>query len=445
PGYIPPTSWLPWWDWSASEIDAAVQSSRWELLWQYYSNPHMLEPNRLNFIPMELRGLVDDARRLQLCRDFTFEATAATALTAHHATPIKPTMHGMSPKKAHEVVCTVDYTRGLLASLSTMGVEISHAVDVGAGQAYLSRALRDDLGLHVLALDWSTVQSNGASRREGSSKKVSKGKLAADSLRTGSLSYETLRINPQSLQRAIDNWVARLEPSTQGKGNVPVLLVALHACGSLTLDILRTFLTQVKDDSESGRWKPAAALVVGCCYNLLAPEDQRLLTGRQMAFVENHLQMAAQAPSQWCRSPEALASTKLSFKKTVWRALLATIVQERGAAQDHEVVGKRLGRINASAYSSWQNFLEVAGQKFGLDLTGAKRDTELAGRVEVFQFLRCILGPVVESCILLDRKLWLKHKLEGTEFDVRLVNLFAQSSGSARNTAIVVEKSIPAS
>ncbi len=122
--------------------------------------------------------------------------------------------------------------------------------------------------------------------------------------------------------------------------------------------------------------------------------------------------MAAQAPLQWNRTPGAWASTKLSFRKTAWRALLTGIIQERGTAQDHEVVGKRLGRVNDTVYESWTSFLGTAGEKFGLVLTGAERNLEAEGRVEIFQLLRCILGPVVESFILLDRKLWLRNELK---------------------------------
>ena len=50
---------------------------------------------------------------------------------------------------------------------------VSSHVDSPTSQAYLSRALRDRLGLHVLALDWSTIQSDGAIRREKNKKKMS--------------------------------------------------------------------------------------------------------------------------------------------------------------------------------------------------------------------------------------------------------------------------------
>ena len=129
--------------------------------------------------------------------------------------------------------------------------------------------MRDDLGLHVLALDWSDVQSEGAKRREKSKKKVSKAKPSEEAARNGSLSYETIPIDPRSLNEAVHNWIA----SEEGE-DVPVLFVALHACGSLTLDILRTLLSASKDASNPCRWKPVGALVVGCCYNLSTPEGK---------------------------------------------------------------------------------------------------------------------------------------------------------------------------
>lgn len=99
------------------------------------------------------------------------------------------------------------------------------------------------------------------------------------------------------------------------------------------------------------------------------------------------------------------------------------IIQERGAAQDHEVVGKRLGRVNDAVYESWTSFLETAGEKFGLVLTGAERNRKAEGRVEIFQLLRCILGPVVESFILLDRKLWLRNELKVSTLSFFLIAL----------------------
>lgn len=154
----------------------------------------------------------------------------------------------------------------------------------------MSRALRDELGLHVLALDWSNIQSEGAKRREESKKKVSKGKAPDQPSRGGSLTYKTLPINPRSLHEAIDEWIS----SEDGEKEVPILFVALHACGSLTLDIFRAFISALRGDSVNNRWRPAAALIVGCCYNLLSPQGAIASTHTRFFWLNIR--------NCWCRS-----------------------------------------------------------------------------------------------------------------------------------------------
>ena len=62
--------------------------------------------------------------------------------------------------------------------------------------------------------------------------------------------------------------------------------------------------------------------------------------------------------------------------------------------------------------------------------------------LEVLHVLRCLLGPLVESLIVLDRLSWLREMLEDDNsdslFDADIVNLFDQATGSGRNIAIVV-------
>lgn len=105
----------------------------------------------------------------------------------------------------------------------------------------------------------------------------------------------------------------------------------------------------------------------------------------------------------------------------------------------------RLGKLHDSAYADFDAFLDVASKKSGLDLTHLRVAAtgaleELSGRLEVLHTLRCMLGPAVESLLLLDRILWLKEKLVevGAEVDARLVNLFHQGMDSGRNVGIVV-------
>ena len=75
---------------------------------------------------------------------------------------------------------------------------------------------------------------------------------------------------------------------------------------------------------------------------------------------------------------------------------------------------RRLGRLNDSVYSDWATFLARAQERLGvrLDPTTCEKDAATESQLEVFQVLRCILGPVIESLILLDREEWLRGELE---------------------------------
>ncbi len=129
--YHLPASWRSWWDWTPSQD---VQKS-WELLWEYYSQGQAVNASR---IPDELRYLVNNARRLQLLRTRGSEAVPPQLLpTLGNFTSIPLTeekIHGMSPKKAHEVVRTIEHLRSVLQRLSASGIHVKHVVDVGAGQ-----------------------------------------------------------------------------------------------------------------------------------------------------------------------------------------------------------------------------------------------------------------------------------------------------------------------
>lgn len=148
PGFCPSPSWSSWWDWSARDpSDASTNkptSSPWDLLWQYYTvtRPTELAANEdddvSDLIPAELRSLIDGARRLQLCRTRGTQATVPSLLA--HAQgprpryPNKSIIHGMSPKKAHEVVYMTEHVSRTLSSLSQQGLDVRYVVDVGAGQ-----------------------------------------------------------------------------------------------------------------------------------------------------------------------------------------------------------------------------------------------------------------------------------------------------------------------
>ncbi|KZT20016.1 hypothetical protein NEOLEDRAFT_1151649 [Neolentinus lepideus HHB14362 ss-1] len=524
PAFTVPTQWRDWWDASnRSLLD-------WLALLRYSEKVQRGGHTENATTPLSLRWAIDSAIRLQLPRNINVPCSGISdddslsvrhesrqsphTVLPGHASPKSnsqkqsPGAYGMSPKKEHEVTQMINYISELISSSQSLS-DVRHVVDVGSGQGYLSRALRDTLHLNVLAVDGDDHQTQGAERRaEKVKKRAGRGKApeqrVSDSI--GSLTHKTIRINSETLRYAVDEWISQQEADR----SVPVLIVALHACGSLTPDILR---------SGDHKWTLAGAVVVGCCYNLMSEPDfplsQSLATSshrpslklyrsqactlcdcdpapyidhstrpcsaHNLVLTEHHVQLAAQVPSQWTRTDQALHAAELAMRKVVYRALLgrwvgllegkeSDSVRRRPAADSESRDGKgtdpqgsrlkqpldlppnatsslpearlrvRLGKLNDTAYSDWATFLRMASEKTGIVFPEeAFHDPEavLRRRLEILYMMRCLLGPVVESVILLDRLLWMEEQLDGGA-DVRLVNLFDQAMGSGRNVAIVI-------
>ena len=455
--------------------------------------------------PDSIRRFLATARQLQLPR----------SPIVLDALPL-PSEHGMSPKKAHEVARMSTYVLRLVRK-NNIPEHTLRIVDIGAGQGYLTRALKSHLkSAHILALDADKQQTRGAQKWEE--------RLLPDA--SPPISHETILISPQNLLATIDLWVS--EPA-------PVIFVALHACGSLTPDILRAFISA----SRSRRtWYPAGLVAVGCCYNLMNPVGLFALSfpifsarflhqNSQSDFPlsRKHLDhptplnlpasayhLAAQIPGQWIipdSNPSSpYPSVALAIRKVAWRGLLEKALQNaiwmpyipsmeenqnrksatvparwprrpEDKGEESSVDGKhqnsgirmprKLGKLRDAAYTDWNTFLHIAEQRmrvkfpsdeFDPDETesvaaGAKdRKTEretLERTLEVLHVLRCLVGPVVESTILRDRVEWVRQELgtivvpgpNSTELRVELVNLFNQATGSGRNVAIVIAKSLP--
>ncbi len=150
---------------------------------------------------------------------------------------------------------------------------------------------RDKGSIHVLALDSVDEQTLSAQRRQrrAETKKNNQGGSR------GSVTHRTLQLgydlrNDRELKRAslddfasqralevvINEWLGERKKAddqsscdeSKHDGPTPMLFVALHACGSLT----PTILSQValfKSKTSSRGWYCAAAVIAGCCYNLL--------------------------------------------------------------------------------------------------------------------------------------------------------------------------------
>ncbi|KAL5529577.1 hypothetical protein ACEPAG_5562 [Sanghuangporus baumii] len=465
---IPP-EWDDWWAWSGEQEDswsALVMMNHSVGIPGKY-NPDIgnqdVSQSVTNGLPESLNRLLLDAKTLSLPRQTNLEQSSRSDSLSMSRTR-------MSPKKFHEVSRMTSYVLNLLDTLHKQyGSEVRHVVDIGAGQGYLSRALCDARNLHVLALDSSQNQTESSYRNSQKSKS------------NGTLTHRTIWLgegpsfkshpgfkgseveNSKGLENVIDAWMNAFNERDESRisGNErkpdPVVFVALHACGSLTPSILQEVLSHRQ--STNRKWFAAATVVVGCCYNLMRKEDfplshilRRHLQEHYPGFElsSNHLQLAAQVPSIWFRSTEATSATELAMKKVLYRALVSPLLDRSNEAG----VSQKLGKLNSKAYESFGGFLDMAGRKMEIDLLSsfmeiiarasvAAEIDKLSRRVRTLHALRCLLGPPVESLIILDRYLWLHEEVgsSGERLIGDIVNLFDEETGSGRNVALVLTPS----
>ncbi|KAK2459662.1 hypothetical protein APHAL10511_008307 [Amanita phalloides] len=521
--FEPPHSWLSWWNWVRDRRDDG-STSAWLRLSECFNskNPHPTHAHE--DIPQELCELMQEIQKLQLTRrPINIDGQSSENTIASD--------RGMSPKKLHEVSRMVAYIAKLLDDLKIERKRV-RIVDIGAGQGYLTRTLKIYLQTaQILALDSDQWQTRGSQVWE---ERVARALRAScnDSPFTP-IFHKTIHITSDTLIPAVDEWVSETSEKIDESDPDPILFLALHACGSLTPDILRACISATR--REKVTWRMAGVVVVGCCYNLLKPIDFPLskLLKSLSSTPSSHLtalqlpssafNLATQIPSQWLMSPKATSSVSLSIRKVVWRALLGRellrsnafgektkqLLELEGsgsqaaiessqtrcasAPPSHQLhasgtplgtgtgsetgigVGtsptmRRLGRLPDSAYANWSAFLSAAGQKLKVDMSASaknEQDLLLERRVEVLHALRCLIGPLVETLIILDRVQWLKEEWaidipeastdnnglrdsavdtipekQGGSARVEAINLFDQATGSGRNVAIIV---VPAS
>lgn len=232
-------------------------------------------------------------------------------LQLHRASATVPSrvsspINGMSPKKSHEVRRLSTYIRGLCESSSAPQIhpEISRndtpfVVDVGAGQGYLARELAfpstvSARPMHVLALESDMNQIDGANRRGtlsgGDSESCRLPIADGGTCERGSITYRNSLVSRDSLAQEIESWIVPFPCNTRqlvdhipsGHNSrtrtYPLIITGLHACGSLTPTVLRSFISladsrvaRLGSHSSNIQWEPSALklALVGCCYNLM--------------------------------------------------------------------------------------------------------------------------------------------------------------------------------
>lgn len=286
-----------------------------------------------------------------------------------------------SEKKRHEI----DRLGNLILSQAPKDRKAA-AVDFGAGQGYLSQLLAD-AGWDVVALERDDGQCHGSVVRQGGSQN----------------SFRVVQLNINE-----NTTVEEIRTASCIQEGIFTCFCSLHACGSLSIDQIRLFLQD-----------PATEMLasVGCCYNLMRSEDcpplsQKLAQSKYLlGFMKERSarMLACQAPWRWSSRPE---QSKQSFVSNHYRALFQAYILPHLPPHDAD-----LGHLPTSSLNSFQEYVKQACQK--LNVICPQMDPEEIERLHTIKetavvwTLRALLGPVIESVLLLDRLYLVRESLPG--------------------------------
>ena len=209
--------------------------------------------------PSSLRSFVTRARSLSLA--LQLPPTCACPCASLRPELAEALRHAVPLKKQHEVEATAQLVAELCATQLAAANAIA-VLDWGAGMGHLSRSLAFRHGLDVISLDAVAPLAEAAAQRS-----------AALALRLGACSstiatvVQKLPFGDALLPSQVGAILAAADeklplgtvhaPSFRGRS---LLHVGLHACGDLSVGIVRTF---VADEAAFG------LVSVSCCYNLL--------------------------------------------------------------------------------------------------------------------------------------------------------------------------------
>jgi hypothetical protein len=357
----------------------------------------------------------------------------------------------MSKKKYHEVDRLASVVFDVAEQQSAQVI-----VDVGSGSGYLTHQLAKKYP--VIAIDCDPEQTLHSIQRE------------EDNDSPQPVMHLTLFLNAENLTSVLKS--ISLDDNgklVRGPGKRPrFLITALHACGDLST---RTILDTYKNLAEI-----CSIVTVGCCYQMLTTsgfplsENIKKRTDRYDSMkypffgrpIEDLspdlLQPTYRLLNTACQtvvnfSPQRILDTWRSF---AYRSLIESLLESKGcvlekqtqdlkAKSDGEPL-KRIGILSPKAFSKgFHHYSSIVSERVQVPLSSEEIEShlekydldQLKTRIGFMCAIRLLLGPCMESLLLLDRLWYLEEEEEGeSTFCTKLINLFDYQQ-SPRNMALI--------
>ncbi|KAL0723662.1 hypothetical protein Bca4012_038261 [Brassica carinata] len=443
--------------------------------------------------PASLKEFVYTLRSLSFPRE---QADLQAILADVNVAPLSTVLsQGMNVKKKHEVEVLSSVVSSVVNSVGE-----STVVDVGSGQGYLAQVLSFQYKHSVVAIDSSSHHGNvtdaraarirkhfaSQMRKSGSGNKcpdvpttITCRVLSTEMLK--SLTSVRLEENELDINATASNeGPRRSQSSIDANRSCSLVLAGLHACGDLSVTMLRTFM-----ECEEVK----AVVSIGCCYNLLSEKTSENscskcgfpmsagLKSLGFSLGKNARDLACQSAERWSslgedaglqnfelhsfraafqmvlskHYPDVLATSPSigrqgkAFRRQKQRKALETPAKVDASRTDtDDKKSMRHTSSDSNSYSSFEKFCLSAFSRLNLehpqdlDLSATWNEadafTELIGP---YWSIRAALGPVLETLILLDRLMFLQE--QGDSIEVMMLPIFNPTI-SPRNVAIIAKR-----
>ncbi|KAI3686114.1 hypothetical protein L1987_79786 [Smallanthus sonchifolius] len=380
---------------------------------------------------------------------------------------------GMNQKKRHEI----EVLAAVVSSVAR-DVETNTIIDVGAGQGYLSQVLSFEYQLSVIAIDASSHHGRVTDERAERIKKHYEAKIRKSSLGGKGLTIPktvTCRVLSSDMLKTLLNSkdVDEHCHHQSTSDTCPLLLTGLHACGDLSVTMLRAFL-------ESKEVK--AVVSIGCCYNLLSEEEANPLCGFPISrgvkstglhLGRNSRDLACQSADRWkvMEKGASLHNFELHAFRAAFQMLLSRYFPEtltasptigrQGKALRRKHQNSKMNGLptdecsrkpdstsgtdeHVDTCSLFEKFSESGlhrlnlNQPHNIDFAAIWKEAEpFVEMIGPYWSLRAALGPVLETLILLDRLLFLQE--QGDSVEAVMLPIFNPNI-SPRNVALIAKK-----
>ncbi|XP_059530260.1 methyltransferase-like protein 25B isoform X2 [Myotis daubentonii] len=384
--------------------------------------------------PLTLLALKSTACALAFTRTPKFQAPSEFRKNPSQSSRLKaPFRKHVRPKKQHEIRRLGE----LVKKLSDL-TGCTQVVDVGSGQGHLSRFMSLGLGLKVKSiegdqrlveraqhLDQELLQTLGKEEKrnpqEGTQRTDPSCSLRwhGDSTQTSQLPCpflppQVVQMHSHRSPHHVARWVdprtlceeVLLPLETSPQGEARLLLTGLHACGDLSVALLRHF---------SSCPEVVALASVGCCYMKLSdpggyPLSQWVaaLPGYELSY--RLREGACHALEEYA---ERLQKAGPGLRTHCYRAALETVIRHvQPKLRRPGVQGiPRVHELKIEEYV--QRGLQRVGlePQLPLNLAALQAHQAQENRVVAFFSLALLLAPLVETLILLDRLLFLQEQV----------------------------------